>query len=1010
MNLQFLTGSLVGKTVECEPASISVGSHADNDLCIPDAGVSGIHAGFEIINGQWFIHDIDSTNGVFVNGQKVSQKVRLKNSDILQIGFTEIKFLNVDEAKRVKEKKKAPSPVPKIKKESPKTNSFQEKAAERRAARKKKQRKSLVIKLALAVTCVIVGKIFYPDLKAIIDKYQRPVVEEVYNPVQEDVKKFVKVKSLKPEKEKPVETAEIINEEKPVEIDYFLDDEEVQDEGHLDKYKGHNLTLKPGEFHSLLKKYCVDCHNPKRRKGDVDLTVFKDSKSFLVHYETLVDFFEQVETGSMPPEDERQMKKEEHELLTGFLGKTLYNMENSSTKQTGSTKIRRLTTYEYDNSVQAVTGLDLNLSRNFALDGGGGEGFNNDSSTLGVSPLQFEQYLQATEELSLHSSFDLKNGFTFSENTRPPISKKESVAKVDDDVKKMLSKLYPENFSVNNSLSRLMRAVDEFNQSGQKKVSLPGLASKYRLNIVFIENGIRYFTSAFDKSIIERDGLRPWFALKQKAFDEDDAVSLSKSYTQLYRKSLQQLENSDDKQQREHQKFVSNIDNIFSFSEAQLTKHISPEDLVHYKKLQAMKEFMNKGMSSRTRSTFTQAVVPWIKKLLYEAHRKPPEDREVQEMTKDFLTATYDLGVSAAARLFVIRTFINMKFIFRHESKTGRVSKVTDYELASRLSYFLWSQPPDDELLKLAGEKRLFDPEVLKAQVHRMIKNKKSSGLARYFAAQWLQFERILSFDGINQEAFPEFNKRLAQDMWRETALCFEYIVKGDRNVLEILDSNYTFLNGNLKKHYGLGNDWSNFEKVILKDRNRGGILGHASVLTATSASLRTSPILRGTWVISALLGTPTPPAPADVEPLPDEEVVSEDLTLKKQLEAHRNSPNCKGCHQRIDPIGFPLENYDVLGRWRERYSNAPIDATGELITGKTISGPQELKRYLLKNKDSFLKNMSRKLLGYALGRSIQYYDYHVINSMVKNLKENDYRFSAMVFEIVNSYQFQYKN
>ncbi|MCM8530570.1 MAG: DUF1592 domain-containing protein, partial [Lentisphaeraceae bacterium] len=363
-----------------------------------------------------------------------------------------------------------------------------------------------------------------------------------------------------------------------------------------------------------------------------------------------------------------------------------------------------------------------------------------------------------------------------------------------------------------------------------------------------------------------------------------------------------------------------------------------------------------------------------------------------------------------SARLFVIRTFINMKFIYRHEKKMGKKSKVTDYELASRLSYFLWSTVPDEELLKVAATNTLSQPDVLMNQVQRMIKSKKSSALAKYFAAQWLQFERILDFDGINQEEFPEFNQDLAKDMWRESAICFEYIVKHDRSVLEILDADYTFLNGKLKKHYGMENDFSGFSKVSIKDKNRGGILGHASVLTATSAALRTSPILRGNWVITALLGTPTPPAPADVEPLPDEEVVSESLSLKKQLEAHRNSPNCKGCHQRIDPIGFPLENYDVLGRWRSKYKNAPIDSNGELISGKTIVGPQGLKKYLLKQKGSYLKNMSRKLFGYALGRSVQYYDYYVINNMVKNLKRNDYKFSAMVFEIVNCYQFQHKN
>ena len=246
--------------------------------------------------------------------------------------------------------------------------------------------------------------------------------------------------------------------------------------------------------------------------------------------------------------------------------------------------------------------------------------------------------------------------------------------------------------------------------------------------------------------------------------------------------------------------------------------------------------------------------------------------------------------------------------------------------------------------------------------------------------------------------------------MWRESALCFEYIVKNDRSVLEVIDADYTFVNRRLSNIYGLGKTSEKFSKVTLKDKIRGGITGHASVLTLTSGALRTSPIFRGNWVLSSLLGTPTPPAPANVDPLPDEEVVSKNLTLKQQLASHRNLPQCKGCHQKIDPLGFPLENFDPIGRWREKYEKAPIDAVGETLDGKVINGPLGLKKYLLRNKEVFLKNMSRKLLSYALGRSIEYYDFYVINQMTNQLKENNFKFSAMIWQIVNSYQFQHKN
>ena len=368
------------------------------------------------------------------------------------------------------------------------------------------------------------------------------------------------------------------------------------------------------------------------------------------------------------------------------------------------------------------------------------------------------------------------------------------------------------------------------------------------------------------------------------------------------------------------------------------------------------------------------------------------------------------MEMDTAAQILVIRAFAHMKFIYRHEDKAGKPTKVNDYELANRLSYFLWGNAPDEELLNLASKNQLSNPKILERQVKRMLKNRQSSSLAKYFAGQWLHFGEILHVQGPDRKKFPEFSEELAKDMWRESALCFEYIVKNDRSVLEVIDADYTFVNSSLRKIYGLGKGSRKFTRVTLKDKIRGGITGHASVLTLTSGALRTSPIFRGNWVLSSLLGTPTPPAPANVDPLPDEEIVSDNLTLKKQLASHRNLPQCKGCHMKIDPLGFPLENFDPIGRWRDKYENAEIDAVGETVEGKKIDGPLGLKKYLLRNKDVFLKNMSRKLLSYALGRSIEYYDFYLINEMTRELKENDYKFSSMVMKIVNSYQFQHKN
>ena len=763
-------------------------------------------------------------------------------------------------------------------------------------------------------------------------------------------------------------------------------------------------------FKTIIDKHCLECHGGKKTKGDVNLTSINSKEAFYIYYDMLKNVHSQVKSGEMPPEEDSKMSEEERKFLVNYLESVFNKLENTATNQAGPTRVRRLTAYEYDNTVKAVTGLDLNLAKNFPTDGGGGEGFNNDSAILGVSPLQFEKYLEAAEIISAYSRFDLKKGFSFSQSQSIPETKKDAVAAIEKEIDQLLKKLYPKDFSIERYLPKMMIAVNAFNKGGKKAPLFQELSKKYNLNKYFFQRGIAYFSSSYGKGIIERDAIKPWFGLRQLKYDEAKAKEFSKKFLEEYKDALTKIDEVKDIKKRSYLDFKNNIKTIFTFTEKELLTMIDQSKIKEYQKLKMTQDFFENGMRSKYRGQFAKQIIPHIRKLMYEAHRMPPDEKEVIEMTKDFISATAEFGMSVSARMFVIRTFASMKFIFRHERKSGKVSKVTDYELANRLSYFIWSMPPDQELLKLAANKKLSENSTLEKQVKRMLKDKRSSALAKHFAAQWLNFGEILENETPSQEKFPQFNKELAEDMFKESAICFEYIVKNDRSVLEVIDADYTFLNGRLKKHYGLGGGSSGFTKVSLRDKNRGGITAHASILTLTSYPLRTSPVLRGNWILNSLLGTPSPPPPPNVPTLPEEEKVTQNLSLKKQLAQHRKSTQCNGCHLRIDPIGFPLENYDPIGRWRSKYYNAPIDSTGELKDGKKIEGQAGLKKYLLKNKDLFLKNMSRKLLGYALGRKVYYYDYFLINKMVASSKKNDYRFSAMVWNIVNSFQFQHKN
>ena len=763
-------------------------------------------------------------------------------------------------------------------------------------------------------------------------------------------------------------------------------------------------------FIEITKKHCYECHNPKKEKGDVDLTLFKSTQSFYHYYDLLKDFYSQVKSGDMPPEEDSTMTAGERKVLVDYLGSVIHKLENNASNKAGSTKIRRLTGYEYDNSVKHVTGLDLKLSRNFPANGGGSEGFQNDSAIMSVSPLLFENYLTAAETLSTHSQFDLKKGFTFTKSELQPESKSQIEAKTRTSMERLLAGLYPKNYSVEKYLPKLMEAANEFNLNGRSISGIKDLSQKYKLSEYIIRRGIVYLSNTSNKTIMERDALRPWFMLKKDKYSPEKAKELGRDFTKFWKESMDSMKAIEGVKIKNYQIFKNNINNIFAFTDKEVISMVDADTFKKYQDLKMTLDFLENGLESQYKREVAKMLMPHIRSFMFKAFRKPPSDKEVLLMTKDFMTTTKEFGLAIAARIFVIRTFTSMKFTYRHEDKVGKTVKITDYELANRLSYFLWASPPDEELMKLAGQKKLSDPAVLEKQTRRMLKDRKSSGLAKYFASHWLMFDKIIGHEGTSIEKYPQFTPELAKDMWLESAICFEYIVKNDRSVLEIIDADYTFLNGRLRRHYGLGDGSSKFTKVTLRDKRRGGITGHASILTLTSAALRTSPIFRGNWVNQTLLGTPTPPAPANVEPLPDEEVVSKDLTLKKQLESHRKRPQCKGCHQKIDPLGFPLEHFDPIGRWRDSYENAPIDARGDTADGKTISGPEGLKKYLLREKENYLKHMSRKLLAYGLGRSIEYYDFYVINEMVRSLKENEYKFSAMVLEIVKSYQFQHKN
>ncbi|BDS07598.1 hypothetical protein NT6N_26380 [Oceaniferula spumae] len=357
---------------------------------------------------------------------------------------------------------------------------------------------------------------------------------------------------------------------------------------------------------------------------------------------------------------------------------------------------------------------------------------------------------------------------------------------------------------------------------------------------------------------------------------------------------------------------------------------------------------------------------------------------------------------------------VNPKFLFRiqHDEKDKKEWALTDFELATRLSYFLWSSMPDPELFKLADEGKLRDPKVLRQQIHRMLASKKSVAMARHFAGQWIGFDDLIDRAEPDKKRFPRFTQSLRASMYYESVAFFNHLVRQNRPITELIHADYAFLNAELAQHYGIpGVTGARVKKVAITDQNRGGVIGMGSVLVSTSLPLRTSPVKRGKWILETMLGITPPPPPPDAGELPADDKSSEGLSFRKQLEIHRSKAKCAGCHAQIDPLGFGLENYDPIGRWRSTGVNGKaVDSEAELPDGTKFSTPAELKTILMKDKDKIARNLCLKMLAYALGRPLEYYDEPVVSDLLKKLKADNYRMQTLIIAIAESHPFQHRS
>jgi len=767
---------------------------------------------------------------------------------------------------------------------------------------------------------------------------------------------------------------------------------------------------------AFVRTNCLACHNSAVRSGDVDLEVYKEPKAFTDGRETWERVLAKLKAGEMPPPGIPRPPAVEFDAVTHWLEAEFKRQDLAIKPGAGPVPARRLNRAEYNNTVRDLLGVDLRPADNFPQDNAA-FGFDNNSDALRVSPVLLDKYLDAAEHLVRTAIFG-------PEKMKPSMTHYGSPVRI---------QTVPKSFD-NYDLTGLS-ALSSFHVSHRFPVE-----AEYNFHLVLNGHRPNQSESAhlafwvdgkliheFEVDATDLEGQTHDFRARITAGDH----LLSASYIKQFH-GLPPSYKGPEPSTRPPQALITTrgaltekdletirklgttikldrvetrVDNRFEAIDIggpfdQVTKP-SPENL--------RRIFVCKPASEDDMACARSIVSNFATR----AFRRPATRAEVDQFLSLVSLArkqgdSFEEGIAAAIEAVLVAP----PFLFRMEKDRPATTEhqsisVGDDELASRLSYFLWSTMPDAELMRVAAAGQLRQPAVLTAQVRRMLKDPKSDGLVENFGGQWLQLKNM---DVVkpDPERFPEFDESLRQSMRKETELFFANMIREDRSVLDFLDADYTFLNERLARFYGVaGVTGPEFRKVDMSGTQRGGgLLAQSSVLTVSSYATRTSPVLRGKWVLENILNAPPPPPPPNVPAL-DDTKIGASMTIRQQMEAHRANPVCASCHSRMDPLGFGLENLNAIGAWRDVDGKFPIDPSGALPGGKTFQGPGELKAILKTQPDAFVQSLTEKMLTYALGRGIERYDKPVLAAIQAKMKSDGYRFSDLVLGIATSVPFQ---
>ena len=745
------------------------------------------------------------------------------------------------------------------------------------------------------------------------------------------------------------------------------------------------------QFWQTTKVYCDSCHFGPKAKAKLNLENL-DLAHLDRNGETWEKVLRKLRSREMPPVGMPRPTNVSYDQLVKAIEDERDRLAQVNPNP-GRPTLHRLNRTEYANAIRDLLALDIDVSEMLPADDIG-YGFDNIGDVLQVSPVLLERYLSTARKISRTAVGDMT-----------------------------LQPSY-QTYQVHHALTQTERLTDEapagsrggtaihhfFPVDGTYEIAVTlqrsrddeylGFERERKLDLRLDDQRLQLFTiPKSEKKIVLGSGKPPdanlRVRLSVKAGERDIAATFLKD-TVLKEGIIDKIRSDD---------VTQYFEGVGGITVAGPFNVEGPGQTATREKI-----FICRPSGSADEMACAEKI---LNNLAHHAYRRPVTEDDMPQLVALYKQGAADGGFEAGIRLALQKILVSPEFLFRAEvdpptAAPGSVYRISDVELASRLSFFLWSSIPDDELLGLAEKGQLHDPAVLKAQVTRMMKDERAESLVKNFVGQWL-FLRNIQRIAPDTTSFPSFDENLRQAMATETEMLVESQVKEDRSISDLLTTDYTFLNQRLAEHYGIkGIYGAEFRRVKLDDPKRYGLLGQASILAVTSYPNRTAPTIRGKWVLEQLLGTPPPPPPANVPSLKDD-LTTQKLTMRERMEAHRSNPACASCHKMMDSLGFALDNFNGIGGWRDSTGPGagPIDASGTLPDGTAFTGPEGLREVLMKKRGQFVETFTERLLTYALGRGVEEYDLPVVRKIVRDSSADNQKWSSIILGIVNSTPFQ---